>query len=83
VPAAGGDGTVEGVVRAAWEGVFGVRVGPDDTFFTLGGNSLLAVRLVTALRARGLAPVPLRELYLHPTVPALAALLSTVDRETA
>jgi hypothetical protein len=68
-----GDGTVEGAVRAAWESVFGVRVGPDDDFFSLGGNSLLVVRLSAALRAAGLPRIALREIYLNPTVSRLAA----------
>jgi hypothetical protein len=68
-----GDGTVEGAVRAGWESVFGVRVGADDDFFSLGGNSLLVVRLSAALRAAGLPRIALREIYLNPTVKRLAA----------
>ena len=60
-------------MRAAWEGVFGVRVGPDDDFFSLGGNSLLVVRLSAALRAPGFPRIALREIYLNPTVSRLAA----------
>ena len=62
-------------VGAAWEAVFGVRVGDGDNFFDLGGNSLLAVRLVAALRSRGLPAVTLPDLYRNPTVGALGALL--------
>jgi aryl carrier-like protein len=63
-------------VRLAWQDVFGVRVDPDDNFFDLGGNSLLAVRLAAALRARGMPAVPLQQLYLNPTVNGLAAALA-------
>jgi amino acid adenylation domain-containing protein len=55
-----------------WESVLGVPVGPDDNFFDLGGNSLYAIRLATAMRERGLPPVPLRRLYLSPTVRSLS-----------
>jgi len=73
---------VEGAVRTAWEDLFGLRVGLDDNFFDLGGNSLLAVRLSTALRARGLPSMALRELYLNPTVRRLADVLATADERT-
>ncbi|WP_416071390.1 non-ribosomal peptide synthetase [Streptomyces sp. ME02-8801-2C] len=56
-----------------WSEVLGVPVGLDDDFFELGGNSLFAVRIGAALRARGLPSLRLRELYRHPTVRATAA----------
>ncbi|TDC84759.1 non-ribosomal peptide synthetase, partial [Nonomuraea deserti] len=62
-------------LAAVWESVLDVPVGPDDNFFELGGNSLLAIRLAAAMRERGLPALPLRELYLHPTVRGLARVL--------
>ncbi|MFE5909376.1 non-ribosomal peptide synthetase [Streptomyces wedmorensis] len=59
------------VVLRAWRAVLGPEVEPDDDFFDLGGNSLLAVRLSAALRREGLPPVPLRDLYLQPTAARL------------
>ncbi|MEH0420863.1 non-ribosomal peptide synthetase [Streptomyces sp. B21-083] len=56
-----------------WSEVLGVPVGLDDDFFELGGNSLFAVRISAALRARGLPALRLRELYRHPTVRATVA----------
>ncbi|MFF4348818.1 acyl carrier protein [Streptomyces sp. NPDC001530] len=41
------------------EEILGVPVRPDEHFFELGGNSLCALRLGTALRARGLPPLRL------------------------
>ncbi|MFJ8112762.1 amino acid adenylation domain-containing protein [Streptomyces sp. NPDC096132] len=58
-------------LRDIWESVLGTPVGLDDDFFELGGNSLFAVRVSAALRARGLAAVPLRDLYRTPTIRAL------------
>jgi amino acid adenylation domain-containing protein len=77
------DGTVASAVRQAWETVFGVQVDPDDDFFSLGGNSLLAVRLSAALRDRGLPQIALRELYLNPTVNRLARVFgdAALDRK--
>ncbi|WP_433260183.1 amino acid adenylation domain-containing protein [Actinosynnema sp. CS-041913] len=58
-----------------WESVLGTAVGPDDNFFHLGGNSLFAVRIAAAMRQRDLPAMPMRELYLNPTVRGLAAVL--------
>ncbi|MDO0915179.1 amino acid adenylation domain-containing protein [Streptomyces sp. DT2A-34] len=62
-----------------WSDVLGVPVAPDDDFFELGGNSLFAVRIGAALRARGLPSLRLRELYRHPTVRGTVAALRTMD----
>lgn len=58
-------------LSAVWSRVLGVPVGPDDDFFELGGNSLFAIRIGTAMRAEGLPAVRLRDLYRRPTVRAL------------
>ncbi|NGO49104.1 non-ribosomal peptide synthetase, partial [Streptomyces ureilyticus] len=60
-------------LREIWSEVLGTPVELDDDFFELGGNSLSAVRIGAALRARGLPSLRLRELYRHPTVRATAA----------
>ena len=60
-------------LREIWSEVLGTPVESDDDFFELGGNSLFAVRIGAALRARGLPPLRLRQLYRHPTVRATAA----------
>ncbi|MEO6087652.1 MAG: amino acid adenylation domain-containing protein [Umezawaea sp.] len=70
----GGDLTSR--LRALWSTVLGAEVGVEDDFFDLGGNSLLAVRLGSAMRAGGLPEVRLRELYRHPTISSLVASLS-------
>ena len=66
---------VEARLQAVWQQVFGFRVGLDDDFFTLGGNSLLGVQLFAAMRSAGLPTPPLRQLYLNRTVRSLAAVL--------
>jgi amino acid adenylation domain-containing protein len=58
-----------------WETVLGIAVGLDDNFFDLGGNSLYAMRIATAMRNQGLPPLPVRELYVQQTIRRLGASL--------
>ncbi|MFF3865891.1 amino acid adenylation domain-containing protein [Micromonospora sp. NPDC001898] len=66
------DARLDERIRAIWQRVLGTEVGPEDNFFDLGGNSLLALRLLRELRDQGLADLTPRHLYLHQTVRGLA-----------
>ncbi|MFF4532263.1 Pls/PosA family non-ribosomal peptide synthetase [Streptomyces sp. NPDC001407] len=72
-------GELEEKVRDAWAEAFGVgpaSLSAEADFFTdLGGHSLLAARVVSLLRDRGIGTPALRDLYAHPTVRGLAAVL--------
>jgi thioesterase domain-containing protein/acyl carrier protein len=60
-----------------WREVLGVdRVSVSDNFFELGGHSLSAVRLLSRMRAAIDTNLPLRSIFLHPTVAELASHIS-------
>ncbi|MET8631136.1 condensation domain-containing protein, partial [Kitasatospora sp. NPDC004669] len=63
-------------LAAVWSEVLGVdRVGVEDSFFELGGDSIRVVRLVGALRAAGY-DVDVRSVYQHATIADLGTYIS-------
>ncbi|HWM84400.1 MAG TPA: AMP-binding protein, partial [Kofleriaceae bacterium] len=59
-----------------WRELLGQEsIGVVDNFFDLGGQSLLAVRLMGLIQQRWGATLPLATLFEHPTVEALARLV--------
>jgi amino acid adenylation domain-containing protein len=69
----------EEALAAVWAEVLGVeRVGIDDNYFALGGDSIRGVRLVAAARRRGLS-LSIPDVYRHQTVRALAAAAGPAD----
>jgi amino acid adenylation domain-containing protein len=65
-------------IAGIWSDVLGLEgVGADEDFFTLGGHSLSATKAIARMRRALGDGVSLMDLFQHPTVRALAAL---VDR---
>ncbi|MEU7142821.1 amino acid adenylation domain-containing protein [Nocardia sp. NPDC046473] len=65
---------VEQAVAEVFAGLLGANeIGLDDDFFGLGGNSLLATRVVARINEALDANLVVRELFESPTVAALAA----------
>ncbi|WP_314408278.1 non-ribosomal peptide synthetase [Streptomyces sp. DSM 40484] len=66
----------EAIVAAAYADVLGVeRVGVDDDFFAVGGDSLRSIQVVARARARGL-DLTTREIFEYRTVAGLAEVAS-------
>jgi amino acid adenylation domain-containing protein len=66
----------ERIVAGIWRALLGVdEVGVNDDFLALGGHSFLATRLAGELRAACGVEVPLRELFVKPTVAHFAQVI--------
>src|SRR3990172_6889590 len=75
----GGDGFVaprteaEEVLAEIWRGLLGLdRLGVNDSFFDLGGDSILSIQVVSRAQQAGLH-LTTRQVFEHPTVAGLAA----------
>ncbi|GAB6040379.1 amino acid adenylation domain-containing protein [Endothiovibrio diazotrophicus] len=74
LPTLAGLTPTQSVITGVWQALLGhPRIGLDDDYFTLGGDSLLAVRIVEALRSHLQRPLGMAAIVQHPTIRELAA----------
>jgi amino acid adenylation domain-containing protein/non-ribosomal peptide synthase protein (TIGR01720 family) len=72
-------GSLERLLAEVWEEVLGRRgIGMEESYFSLGGDSIRAIQIVSRLRARGVV-LQVRDLLRYPTIGQLA-LHATVER---
>ena len=75
---------VEEVLASIWADVFGLnQVGIHDSFFELGGYSLLAILITARVRKAFRINLPLRSIFSAPTVAALARVIVEKQRGCA
>ena len=71
----------EAFLAGIWREVLHLEaVGVHDPFFALGGQSLLAVRVIARIRKERGVEISLRRFFDQPTIAALAPLLETAPR---
>ncbi len=59
-----------------WETILPISaVGTKDNFFEAGGNSLLAMRVISLIRREFEIDLPIKQLFLHPTISGLAEVM--------
>jgi hypothetical protein len=69
-------GEIETTLAGIWADVLGIeRVGRHDNFSELGGQSLLATRVIACIRAQLDVEISLRAFFEQPTIEALAVAL--------
>ena len=69
------DSPTQQLVVEIWEELLGVEVPVTASFFGLGGNSILAIRMIARLREEFEVDVPIRAFFERPTVAGLAELI--------
>ncbi|UXA53236.1 non-ribosomal peptide synthase/polyketide synthase [Xanthomonas prunicola] len=70
------EGELETQLAALWSELLGIeRVGRHDSFFALGGHSLLTVRLSAAIRQNLQCDVPIQSLFAQATLQQMAYLV--------
>lgn len=69
-------GATQQTIATLWEQLLGIDgVGAEDSFFELGGNSLLLTQLLAQIRKRFRVELSLAVLFERPTITAIAALV--------
>jgi len=73
---------VERKLARFWSGLFGKQtVSREDDFFTLGGNSLMIMRVTAWIRREFGVAIPLASIYGHATLQSVAALIEATGEE--
>ena len=76
--------TTESLLAQIWSEILGLdRVGVEDNFFTLGGHSLQATRVVARMRDALKMDVPLPLLFQATTIAKLAEVVEQLKQENA
>ncbi|WP_029561648.1 condensation domain-containing protein, partial [Xanthomonas oryzae] len=74
------EGELETLLATLWSDLLGAeRVGRHDSFFALGGHSLLGVRLISRIRSALGIELPLAALFAQPRLAELARALDSAD----
>lgn len=69
---------LESGLKAIWEGLLSHRpIRRQDNFFAIGGHSLIATRMVTAIHAAYEVQLRLNEVLMNPTIQELAVLVGS------
>ncbi|MGB7925178.1 MAG: MupA/Atu3671 family FMN-dependent luciferase-like monooxygenase [Pyrinomonadaceae bacterium] len=77
-------GQLEQEIAAVWRDLLGIeQIGIHDSFFELGGDSLVATQLVSRLRKKFQSTLTLRNFYEMPSIAGLASLIEKLRDEGA
>ena len=75
---------VEITLVQIWQKLLGVeRIGIEENFFDIGGHSMLAVQLISAIRKEFSLEIPLKDIFERPTVEMLAGYIQKYQESNA
>ncbi|MFD1047675.1 condensation domain-containing protein, partial [Kibdelosporangium lantanae] len=75
-------GEIQKAIAHIWSDILDVpRVGANDNFFALGGDSIISIRVVSRLHSEFRVQLSPRVLFEHPTVAALASMITVNSHE--
>jgi len=68
------------LMASIWKEVMGVtEIGLDDDFFSVGGHSLLAIRLIACIEERFSVQIPISAIFTAPTIRQMSAVIKNLD----
>ncbi|KAH8806060.1 hypothetical protein F5884DRAFT_836290 [Xylogone sp. PMI_703] len=73
----------ESTIKDLWANILGISrdmIGKDDNFFHLGGDSVLAIRLVSAARHRHIS-LKVRDIFSHPQLQSMVKIGELVSQQ--
>jgi acyl carrier protein len=74
---------LETTVVQIWQSLLGIEgIGVEDNLFDLGGDSLLAIQIVSRIRETLHVEIPLRSIFETPTVAAVVASIAQHQQDT-
>ncbi|WP_217606646.1 non-ribosomal peptide synthetase [Chitinophaga sp. GbtcB8] len=73
---------MQAALAAIWQQVLGIeKVGINDNFFNIGGNSISAIELLSRARGKGIT-LSIRQIFEAPTIAALSKTVKWEQRQT-
>ncbi|MCP4156056.1 MAG: amino acid adenylation domain-containing protein, partial [bacterium] len=73
---------IEKKLKIIWQEILGVKkISIKDSFFRHGGDSLLAVKMVTHIRDAFKAKLPMKDFFSNPTIAELAVIIENGEKE--
>jgi len=75
---------LEALISSIWQDQLGVdRIGVNDSFFDLGGDSLLAIQVLNRLKQATNANIPFRGFFEAGTVSGLTRIIERTEKDTS
>jgi len=69
----------EKILQGIWQKVLGIeKIGINDNFFDLGGDSILSIQIISAAKKKGLQLSP-QQIFRYPNISSLASIAENIE----